>query len=197
MKSPLLILASASPRRSELLALAGLKFQVLPSRAHERFNRGPVAGQAKKLALKKASEVAVRLRARGFKDGLVLGADTIVARTGRLLAKPATPKAAAAMLRLLSGGSHEVITGLALVPLDPQARPWTGHSRTKVTFRRLSGAEIADYVRSGEPMDKAGAYAIQGAAAAFVSRISGDYFNVVGLPLVKLMEGLKRMGSGK
>src|SRR5688572_13294873 len=132
-----LILASASPRRAELLSQIGLKFQVLPSRAPERFNRRPPAEQARALALKKAQEVAARLRRKGFKEGLVLGADTIVAKGGRLLGKPSSPEAAKRMLRLLSGAAHEVLTGVALVPLDTKAKTQVFHERTRVWFRKL------------------------------------------------------------
>jgi septum formation protein len=180
-----LILASQSPRRKELLAHLGVRFQVLPSRAQERFGKGSPAFQARRLAREKAEEVVARLRKRGESQGWVLGADTIVVKSGRLLGKPKNESDAARMLRLLSGGEHGVITGLALLPLG-QGKPWIAHELTRVSFRKLSPAEIADYVMSGEPMDKAGAYGIQGRAGAFVSGIRGDYFNVVGLPLAKL-----------
>jgi septum formation protein len=185
-----LILASQSPRRRELLAQLGLQFAVLPSRAKERFGKGTPAAQARRLATEKAQEVVARLRARALRrgegaEGWVLGADTIVVKSGRLMGKPKSAADAARMLGLLQGATHRVITGLALLPLA-EGKPWIAHESTRVTFRRLSRDEIAGYVASGEPMDKAGAYGIQGRAGAFVSRISGDYFNVVGLPLAKL-----------
>jgi septum formation protein len=180
-----LILASQSPRRKELLELLGLRFSVLPSRYQERFGKGSPAVQARRLAMEKAQEVARRLGRRGERKGWVLGADTIVVRSGKLLGKPKNVADAGRMLRLLSGSRHQVITGLALLPLGEGA-PWAGHERTTVSFRALSEDEIKDYVRSGEPMDKAGAYGIQGRAAAFVTKIHGDYFNVVGLPIAKL-----------
>ena len=191
---PPLILASASPRRTELLKHLVPHFVVLPSRAAERFTRGAAAVQAKRLASSKASEVVARLRKRGELSGWVLGADTIVVQGSKLLAKPASPAAARKMLASLSGRSHLVITGLALLPLDPAFKSWVSHEATRVTFRKLSAAEIAAYVASGDPMDKAGAYGIQGAAGAFVSRISGDYFNVVGLPLSRLALQLAKIG---
>ena len=180
-----LILASQSPRRKALLAQLGLRFQVLPSRAIERFGKGAPAVQARRLAREKAEEVVRRLRRRGESKGWVLGADTIVVKSGRLLGKPKSEADAARMLRLLSGATHSVITGLALLPLG-EGKPWIAHELTRVTFRRLSAGEISAYVAGGEPMDKAGAYGIQGKAGAFVRGIRGDYFNVVGLPLAKL-----------
>ncbi len=197
MKDLSLILASASPRRNSLLALLEIPFQVMPSRAAERFHPGVAAGiQAKRLALEKAREVARRLKAGRQsppKNCWILGADTIVAKGGKLLAKPRDAAHAASMLRLLSGTSHEVITGMALLPLDKDKKAWAHAERTKVWFRKLDEAEIDDYVRSGEPLDKAGAYGIQGRAGAFVKKISGDYFNVVGLPLASLAQKLRSL----
>jgi septum formation protein len=189
-----LILASASPRRRELLNQAGLRHLVLPSAAHERFGKGGVAFQAQRLALKKAEDVARRLRRRGERKGLVIGADTIVAKAGKLLAKPRDARHATAMLRLLSGSAHEVVTGLALVPVDRRLKPWTGTEKAKVFFRKLGADEIEAYVHSGDPLDKAGGYGIQSGAASFVRRIEGDYFNVVGLPLARLVEALRKIG---
>ena len=180
-----LILASQSPRRKALLAQIGIPCIVIPSRAKERFGKGSPAAQARRLATEKAQEVATRLQRRGEGHGWVLGADTIVVKSGRLLGKPRSAAEAVRMLRLLSGATHEVITGLALLPLG-EGKPWISHESTQVSFRSLSEAEIAGYVASGDPMDKAGAYGIQGHAGAFVKGIRGDYFNVVGLPLSKL-----------
>jgi septum formation protein len=194
MSRPFLVLASQSPRRRELLSLLDVPFQVIPSRAKERFGKGTPAAQAERLALLKASEVALRLKKRGFRSGWVLGADTIVAKGGKLLAKPRNPADAAKMLRLLSGAAHSVVTGLALLPLG-DGKPRLAHETTKVSFRRLDDGEIAAYVATGEPMDKAGAYGIQGRAGAFVRRIEGDYFNVVGLPLARLSLLLKDLGA--
>jgi septum formation protein len=192
MKFEPLILASQSPRRSEILSRLGVRFSILPSRAKERFGKGSPKAQARRLATEKAAEVVRRLKSRGAAKGWVLGADTIVVRGGKLLGKPKSDAEARRMLRGLSGQTHEVITGLALLPLG-LGKPWIAHESTKVSFRDLSEAEISDYVATGEPMDKAGAYGIQGAAGAFVRGIRGDYFNVVGLPMarlsVKLREG--------
>jgi len=185
MKFEPFILASQSPRRKELLSQLGIRFSILPSRAKERFGKGTPSAQARRLAVEKAEEVVRRLHQRGETKGWVLGADTIVVKSGKLLGKPRNAAEASRMLRLLSGATHEVITGLALLPLG-LGKPWIAHESTKVSFRRLSEPEIADYVASGEPMDKAGAYGIQGKAGVFVKRISGDYFNIVGLPMAKL-----------
>lgn len=190
MKYSPLILASQSPRRKELLSLLDIPFSILPSRAKERFGKGSPPAQARRLAGEKAAEVVRRLKKRGYKSGWVLGADTIVVKSGKLLAKPNDATHATRMLRLLSGATHDVITGLALLPLG-EGKPWLSHELTKVTFRKLSESEIKGYASSAEPLDKAGAYGIQGKAGAFVSRISGDYFNVVGLPLAKLAVKLK------
>jgi septum formation protein len=189
-----LILASQSPRRSEILSKLGLRFSVLPSRARERFGKGSPAEEARRLATEKAAEVVSRLRRRGESKGWVLGADTIVAKDGRLLGKPRNEADARRMLRSLSGAAHEVITGLALLPVGP-GKPWIAHERTRVSFRALSERDISDYVATGEPMDKAGAYGIQGLAGAFVKGIRGDYFNVVGLPMSRLWQKLH--GSGR
>lgn len=185
MKFEPLILASQSPRRNELLSHVTTRFIVLPSRAPERFGRGAPTAQARRLATEKAADVVARLRKRGESRGWVLGADTIVVKGSKLLGKPRSAAEATRMLKSLSGATHQVITGLALLPLG-EGRPWVAHESTRVSFRTLSDAEIADYVATGDPMDKAGAYGIQGKAGAFVKRISGDYFNVVGLPLSKL-----------
>jgi septum formation protein len=190
MKLEPLILASQSPRRKELLKQLGLRFSVLPSRAKERFGKGSPSAQARRLATEKAEEVVLRLKNRGERKGWVLGADTIVVKSGKLLGKPKSSADAIRILNLLSGSTHEVITGVALLPLG-EGKAWISHESTRVTFRKLDPEEILDYVASGDAMDKAGAYGIQGRAGAFVRRISGDYFNVVGLPIAKLAAHFK------
>jgi septum formation protein len=182
-----LILASASPRRSELLRNAGIPFEVDPADIHEE----PVAGEvpidyAQRLAREKAKAVFVR-----HPEAVVLGADTVVVVDEHLLEKPSNAGDAVRMLRLLSGRTHQVITGVYLLA--------TGFERgqaevTQVTFGRMSEQEIAGYVASGEPMDKAGAYGIQGMASRWVERIEGDYFNVVGLPVARVYRMLKTAG---
>lgn len=188
-----LILASSSPRRKDLLLAAGFQFQVVPSTVDEAIQPGELAADfARRLARDKALEVAGRV-SRG---AWVLGADTIVVLNGQILGKPADASDAARMLRLLSGAEHEVITGVCLARA-PASLAATGHEVTRVTFRPLSEAEIAAYVRSGEPMDKAGAYGVQGLASRFVTRIEGCYFNVVGLPVARVDRMLREQGAIK
>ena len=177
-----LVLASSSPRRVEVLRNAGFEFEIIPARVDEspRPGESPVA-LAERLAREKAEDVAARLAPDN--DAVVLGADTVVVGDdGSLLGKPGSPADAAAMLEKLSGRTHEVITGIALVAAGG-GRTRLAHERTRVSFRDVSRPEIDAYVASGEPLDKAGAYAIQGRAGRFVTRIEGCYFNVMGLPL--------------
>jgi septum formation protein len=193
-----LILASASPRRAELMKQISLKFQVLPSNVKEKVSavKDPCK-LAQKLALDKALDVAKKLEGRqGRAQVWVLGADTLVWLAGKPLGKPRNPADAARMLSRLSGKTHQVITGLALVRVG---MPGIIHGveTTAVTFRKLSEKEIIDYVASGEPLDKAGAYGIQGRAGAFVKKINGCYFNVVGLPLARLTELLERIPGSR
>jgi len=170
-----LILASESPRRRELLALAGFQFSVRARPIAEVRKPGETpVHYARRLALEKASAASPR------PDEIVLAADTIVVVDDRVLGKPADEQEARAMLRLLSGREHTVITGICLVHDD---RTISDHASTDVQFAVLHGAEIEDYIHSGEPAGKAGAYAIQGLASKFVERIDGCYFNVMGLPL--------------
>jgi septum formation protein len=181
-----LILASTSPRRSELLRNAGIAFEVDPADIHEE----PVAGEApidyaRRLARDKAKTVLTR-----HPDAVVLGADTVVVVDEHLLEKPANADDAARMLRLLSGRTHQVITGVCLLFADFEC---TEAEVTQVTFVRMSEQEIREYVASGEPMDKAGAYGIQGMASRWVERIEGDYFNVVGLPVARVYRMLKEV----
>ena len=174
-----LILASASPRRAELLRNAAIEFGVDPALVQEQplANEKPI-DYAQRLARDKARAVFAR-----HPDSAVLGADTVVVVDEHLLEKPADERDAARMLRLLSGRTHEVITGVCLVaPGFEQIEA----EITQVVFSPLSEDEIAYYVRTGEPMDKAGAYAIQGIASRWVKRIEGCYFNVVGLPVPRV-----------
>jgi septum formation protein len=181
----MLVLASASPRRRELLAQAGYSFTVHPAHIPEDPlpNEDPIACVTR-LACEKAQAVFAELSPTWEKEGLdgqsVLAADTIVTLDNQILGKPSDPADAARMLRLLSGRTHQVITGVALISATSTQ---VAAETTAVTFRALSEQEIADYIATGEPMDKAGAYAIQGRAARWIPRIEGDYFNVVGLPI--------------
>lgn len=178
----MLILASRSPRRAELLAAAGFTFEVLAVDVDEtpRVGESP-RDYVERLAVEKAQAVAARRPGE-----VVLGADTTVVVDGRILEKPRDAADAAAMLRALSGRAHEVLTGVAVVA---PGRTRTGVESTLVWFDPLSDEEIARYVASGEPLDKAGAYGIQGLASRFIPRIEGSYTNVVGLP-VQLAAGL-------
>ncbi|MEP7116368.1 MAG: Maf family protein [Acidobacteriota bacterium] len=174
--SPLFVLASASPRRAELLGAAGFVFTVAPADIDET----PLTGEPADRYVLRLAESKARAVAAGRPDQAVLAADTTVVVDGDILAKPLDAADAAAMLRRLQGRAHEVLTGVALVA--------PGFARvvldtTRVTFAPMSEADIAVYVATGEPMDKAGAYGIQGWAARFVTRVDGSYSNVVGLPL--------------
>ncbi len=185
-----LILASASPRRAEILRNAGIQFSVLSSAVDET----PVPGESpqdlvRRLALAKAELVA----ARAVGPAIVIAADTIVALEGAILGKPRTSEDARQMLAKLSGRTHTVITGVSLIRLpDVERREFI--ESTQVHFASVSKEEIAKYLSCGEPFDKAGAYAIQGLGGRFIPRIDGCYFNVVGLPLARLCKELTELG---
>jgi len=181
-----LILASASPRRRELLTQAGLSFDVVPAHIDEtrRASEEPTA-YVERLALEKAQAIQAQ-----HPGAFVLGADTTVEVDGHTLEKPADRADAERMLRLLSGRTHHVHTGLALLsPRDERTHLET----TSVIFSSISETELQHYLDSVEPYDKAGAYGIQGYAARWISRIDGDYFNVVGLPLAATIQLLKEL----
>ena len=182
-----IILASGSPRRRELMELAGYTFTVEVSDADENVAEEDPGRMVEELSLRKATAVAA-LHQGDKGNCRIIGADTIVVLEGRVLGKPEDEKDAARMLRALSGRSHEVYTGVSILTMKDGAV--TGrrqfHECTRVRMREISEEEIASYIRTGEPMDKAGAYGIQGKAAIFISGIEGDYFNVVGLPVCHL-----------
>jgi septum formation protein len=184
---PMLVLASASPRRQELLRNAGIPFEVQPADISEDPLLGEGAEEcAERLAREKALSVAGQLP-----QDCVLGADTVVVVDGQILGKPCDAADAARMLRLLSGREHQVITGVCLVA----GGRWSVASETtSVTMSEISEKEITDYISSGEPMDKAGAYAIQGIASRWIPRIDGDYCNVVGLPVALVWRMLRQAG---
>ncbi len=182
-----LILASASPRRRDLLRDAGFTFEVRPSQIVEEIQQGELPED---FVRRTAREKALQIAASSPRGGLVLGADTVVVIDGQTLGKPSDPQDATRMLRLLSGRTHQVHTGICLVRA-PDSIEALKHETTLVTFRELDEEEIRQYVESGEPSDKAGAYAIQGLASKFVTRISGCYSNVVGLPIALVYEILK------
>lgn len=187
-----LVLASNSPRRKELLSAAGIGFDVISADIDETPNAGESPSRfAMRMAEEKARAVANKIP---FEEQVVvLAADTVVVIDGKILGKPPTPEDAANMLRLLSGRTHQVITGWTIFPIrTPGASPRTSHEVTSVTFRRLTDAEITRYVATGEPMDKAGAYAIQGGASGFAEHIDGLISNVIGLPVERLVEPLKK-----
>jgi septum formation protein len=189
----MLVLASASPRRKELLTQADYEFKIIPANIPEERhpNEDPTAFVAR-LAQEKAQAV-FDLLSNGSPEGnlLVLGADTIVVTPEEILGKPQNPEDAARMLRLLSGRTHQVITGVCLVSKE---HTQVATETTAVTMREITEPEIAAYIASGEPMDKAGGYAIQGYAARWIPRIEGCYFNVVGLPIARVAEMLERVG---
>jgi septum formation protein len=183
-----IILASASPRRSELMALAGMAFVAAPANICEDVLPGEQpAEHVTRLAREKAQAASRTVEGRYF-----IGADTVVALDGRIMGKPLDEEDAFLMLSALSGKTHEVITGFAV--LDREKGECRSESvRTEVTFRTIGEQEIRDYIASGCPMDKAGAYAIQGRAVHFVRSISGSYTNVIGLPMAELYELLQSM----
>ena len=191
LKIPQLVLASASPRRSALLSQIGLTFEVRPSDVveppHNIHSNNPASEVTQKLALLKATAVA-----QHFDDAIIIGADTLVSLDGKLLGKPTDDAEAFEMLTHLSGACHEVVTGVALVDTGT-GRKIVWAEATQVYFRELQSTEITAYIASGETSDKAGAYGIQGRGAAFVRRIEGCYFNVVGLPLASLVEHFKTL----
>lgn len=184
-----IILASNSPRRLTLLRQIGIDPVVIPSHVPEYIQEGESPeDSALRLATAKAREVVGR-----FMEGFIIGADTVVVVDSEQLGKPADERDARRMLRLLSGRSHSVITGLAVIDAK-RSEVKTTIVRTTVRFKQLTEEEIDAYIATGDPMDKAGAYGIQGRAAAFIEGIEGCYSNVVGLPLSELVEMLKSFG---
>ena len=220
------ILASASPRRRELLTQMGADFEVLPAVGEEIITKDNPAEVVQELAIKKAGEVADRLGVSGRppeteaqageaenraeipesaieqemngaenREFLILGADTVVVYNGAILGKPKDEAEAVSMLSMLSGRTHSVFTGVALIYVkDGVAAIHHFYEETKVTMYPLSETEIAAYVATGEPMDKAGAYGIQGKGAIYIEKIQGDYNNVVGLPIARIYQEMKKLG---
>jgi septum formation protein len=185
---PPLVLASASPRRAECLRMLGLSFEVQPADVPETVRHGESADAfVERLARDKATAVA-SLRP----DEVVLGGDTVVSLDGEILGKPSGPEEAEAMLLRLAGRTHSVASGLALALPSGDVR--SGVSTTQVTFRDFSPRFARAYVATGEPLDKAGAYGIQGLGAALVTEIQGDYYSVVGLPVALLMRLFEESG---
>lgn len=184
-----IILASASPRRKEILKLTGLKFSVCASNYEENFSLPLKPSElAVYLSRKKAETVLHK-----YRNAIIIAADTFIVFKNNLLGKPHTENEAEKMLRMLNGKAHAVITGFTIADTD-SGKVLSRSVETKVYLKRLSSKEILSYVRSKEPLNKAGAYAIQGLGAVFIKKIDGDFFNVVGLPLCALTEGLKKFG---
>ena len=188
--NPKIVLASASPRRVELLSSAGIEFEVIPGDVSEDILTGETPEDyVERLARAKAEDVARKTDGRFF-----IGADTIVLCDGEIMGKPEDSADAERMLNKLSGIPHEVITGFAVYDKERDG-VIADTVRTRVYFKQLSDEEIRAYIATGCPFDKAGAYAIQGGAAHMVEKIEGSYTNVVGLPLCEVVETLRRMGA--
>jgi septum formation protein len=184
-----IILASASPRRKELLEKIRLKFEIDPSDCEEDINPEFDPQEiVQQLSIIKAKSVAAR-----HKNALIIAADTIGVMGDKILGKPHTEDEACKMLHEISGKSHLVITGFSILDTTTN-KIVTGIVNTRVYIKKLTGQEIDAYVKTGEPLDKAGAYAIQGIGAVIVEKIEGDYYNVMGLPLNALTEALKEFG---
>jgi len=186
-----IILASQSPRRKQLLEQIGLKFEIDPSNYEEDMSlKMEPSKLAEFLSLGKAKDVAGR-----HKNSIIISADTIVAVDDEVFGKPKTPEKAKYMLRKLSGRAHSVITGFSII--DTETNKQISKSvETKVYFKDIPEQEMDAYIVTGEPLDKGGSYAIQGLAALFVEKIEGDYFNIVGLPILALTTELKNFGIG-
>lgn len=182
-----LILASQSPRRRELLEQIGIEFTVQPSTVEEKITETDPRKVVQELAHQKAEDVAASVS-----EGTVLGADTIVVLDGKIMGKPKSRGHAVEMLQSLQGRTHSVFTGVALIRKGAGSEQTLQFAEeTQVTMYLMSREEIENYVDTKEPMDKAGAYGIQGRCAAFIERISGDYNNVVGLPVARIYQELK------
>ncbi len=184
-----LILASGSPRRQEFLQILGLDFRIVVSNTEEPLFAG---GDPSEYVME-VSETKARIVSRSHPEHWVLGADTVVVINGKVLGKPRTTMEAAVMLEQLSGRWHEVYSGFCIVHQETGALVKEA-VRSRVRMRELSAAEIASYVATGEPMDKAGGYAIQGIGAFMVDKIEGSYTNVVGLPLSELVDAMEHRG---
>ncbi len=199
-----IILASNSPRRRELLEQAGVSFEVCPAKGEEKITSAVPKDAVMELAGQKAKEVASYILAYGTahediitpQDLLVIGADTVVAFGSQILGKPKDEEDAKRMLRILSGNVHSVYTGVSLVFVEKSGRAGEHvfYEKTDVSFYPMTEDEIARYTATGEPMDKAGSYGIQGKCAVYIKEIIGDYYNVVGLPIGRLYQELKALG---
>lgn len=187
-------LASASPRRKEILKQVGISFKVVPSTVEEKVTSTEPAKVVEELSYQKAIDVCGRLSETQDEDFVVIGSDTVVACWGEILGKPKDKQDAADMLHKLSGQSHQVYTGVTIAwkYKNTPAMFYSFHECTDVTMFSVDDEDIEAYVKSGEPMDKAGAYAIQGGYAKHIQGICGDYYNVIGLPIGRLYQELKK-----
>ncbi len=181
------ILASQSPRRREILEMLGMQFEVITSDADESSTITDPYRLVEELSLRKGAAVRDALLDKGvdLRDTVIISSDTVVAIDGEILGKPHDEEEAKRMLRLYSGRSHEVVSGICLIGANTQG---VSHEVTRVTFDELDEQTISNYVRVAKPYDKAGAYAIQGLASAYIKGIEGDYFNVVGLPVHRMCQ---------
>ena len=180
-----IILASASPRRKEILELTDLDFDIMPSNAEEITTKTAPHEVVMELATIKAKDIYEK----SDKQSMIVGADTVVAYQGQILGKPKNEADAKRMLSMLSGQTHEVYTGVCVI-VDGETK--TFYEETKVTFYEISDEQIDHYIKSGEPMDKAGSYGIQGKAAIFIKGIKGDYYNVVGFPIARFLQEITK-----
>lgn len=188
-----IILASASPRRAELMKQAGFEFTVIPSTAKEHITEAAPDKLVEELAFLKANDVYQKIKSdyKG-KDFMVIGADTIVYYDKEVLGKPADEQEAFDMLKMLSDRTHQVYTGVTIIlKSDGEKQTYLLHEKTDVTLYPISDFDIKDYIATGDPLDKAGAYGIQGAFAVHIKEIHGDYNNVVGLPIAKLYQAIR------
>ena len=184
-----LILASASPRRRELLEKIGLPFDIIPAKGEETITKESPAEAVMELSWQKAQEIAEQQT----EECIIIGADTIVAKGERIMGKPRDREDAYRMLTDISDDCHQVYTGVTMIRVGKQKKRITFVEKTDVYLYSMSGEEIDAYIASGDPMDKAGAYGIQGNFAIHVKGITGDYYNVVGLPIGRVYQELKKL----
>lgn len=185
------ILASASPRRRELLKQIGVTFEVMPAKGEEVITERQPEQVVKELSRQKAEEIAAGIQGEHV---IILGADTVVVYDGKILGKPKDETDARRMLSMLSGNTHSVYTGVTVIVLkDGESQSHSFYEETKVTMYPMTDAQISAYIQTKEPMDKAGAYGIQGKGAVFIEKIDGDYNNVVGLPLAKIFHKIEEV----
>lgn len=184
-----IILASASPRRKELLQKTGMEFEIIPAKGEEIITGNLPWEVVEELSLQKAQEVAKQQN----EECIVIGADTVVAKDEKIMGKPKDREVAFQMLTEISGTTHQVYTGVTLIRTGKQEKTVTFSEKTEVSLYPMADEEKNAYIETGDPMDKAGAYGIQGNFAVYVKSIQGDYYNVVGLPIGKVYQELKQL----